>query len=657
VSSPSRLNVVFVNYHDFTSNSAIHIFHLANSLTSLGVDCTVCVPGSTSTVSAIGQPAFTMVDFESAGRGRIAFRDEAAPTLIHAWTPREIVRGLTEDLSRRYGWPYVVHLEDHEDAITAQTLGVSLDDLPFLAPRELERRLPETLSHPQRARTFLSNAVGVTVIVDRLLELTPSHLPAELVWPAYEKELFSPRPPDPELRRALKIAADERVVVYTGNAHASNAAELRSLYLAVNLVNERGSRTKLIRLGRDFVDFLGSDLRRLENHVIAVGYRPRRELPEYLALADVLVQPGRSSAFNDYRFPAKLPEYLAMGKPVVLPATNLGNYLEDGVDCLLLRRGDAIEIADAMERVFSDGDLAEQIGRRGRAFAEEHFDWRMSAAVLHRFYDRLTGRRGQPDDDAALMGIAERYARFATPRIGYATVRDYCDSADHLPLLASANNDMKDVQRPWMLKAVLGLVPPGGRLLEIGAGDPIVADMLSRVGYDVTVIDPYDGRDGGPAEFDALRAKYPTLRFLRGTFPEGMGSTAANAFDCIYSISVLEHIPDAAVRPVCDGIRRFSRTDAAGVSIHVMDHVLLGHGSAEHRAKLAAFAREFGIDSGELDGVLSRLERDPETYFLSAEGHNRWRGAVPYDAFPMRRCVSMHFAVQVGSDGVKVHGA
>jgi hypothetical protein len=39
--------------------------------------------------------------------------------------------------------------------------------------------------------------------------------------------------------------------------------------------------------------------------------------------------------------------------------------------------------------------------------------------------------------------------------------------------------------------------------------------------------------------------------------------------------------------------------------------------------------------------VLDRLKCDPDVYFLSAEAHNRWRGATPYDDFPMRRCVSI----------------
>lgn len=638
------MNVVFVNYHDFTSNSAIHIFHLANSLVDLGVQCAVCIPGAASTVSAVGEPAFQVVDFEGARNGRIAFRDGAAPTLLHAWTPREIVRRLTEDLSRRHGWPYVVHLEDHENAITAETLGISLAELAALTAGDLNGRMSDHLSHPQRAWEFLSGAAGVTVILDRLLELVPPDVPTELVWPAYEEELFVPQLADPELRQALAIDDNERVVVYTGNAHAANAVELRSLYLAVDLVNRRGHPTKLIRLGRDFVDFLGPELRTLESHVVAVGYRPRHELPRYLALADVLVQPGRSSAFNDYRFPAKLPEFLAMGRPVALPPTNLGRYLEDGKDCLLLRQGHAMDIADAMERVFSDASLGERIGQGGRAFAERHFSWQKSARRLHDFYDRVASRLTRPDQPTTLTRVAQRYDGYSPPQVGYATVRDYCDSADHLPLLASANNDMKDVQRPWMLKSVLGRVRRGGRLLEIGAGDPIVADLLSRLGYDVWVVDPYDGRDGGPAEFDALRRRYPRLHFVRSTFPDGMDSAQEGSFDCVYSISVLEHIPDEAVASVCEGILRFSQ-DGRSWSIHAVDHVLLGNGAAEHRAKLSHFADAFGVASAELSTMFERLERDPNAYFLSAEGHNRWRGATPYDQFPMRRCVSVQLCV------------
>jgi hypothetical protein len=77
--------------------------------------------------------------------------------------------------------------------------------------------------------------------------------------------------------------------------------------------------------------------------------------------------------------------------------------------------------------------------------------------------------------------------------------------------------------------------------------------------------------------------------------------------------------------------------------------VLLGKGAVEHEAKLSRFASEFGVDSAELAATVEQLEADPDTYFLSAEGHNRWRGGMTYDEFPMRRCVSVHFCVNAAA--------
>jgi hypothetical protein len=42
-----------------------------------------------------------------------------------------------------------------------------------------------------------------------------------------------------------------------------------------------------------------------------------------------------------------------------------------------------------------------------------------------------------------------------------------------------------------------------------------------------------------------------------------------------------------------------------------------------------------------LDQVLRTMSDDVDTYYLSAESHNRWRAGVPYDEFPMRVCVSI----------------
>lgn len=241
-----------------------------------------------------------------------------------------------------------------------------------------------------------------------------------------------------------------------------------------------------------------------------------------------------------------------------------------------------------------------------------------------------------------LQALRQRYQQ-RQPVLSLGTVRDFCDSMDQVPELATIQNDLKDLQRPWVFKAILAHVPPGGRILEIGAGEPHVAELLTRCGYEVTVVDPYDGSGNGPTEFEAFCARYPRLKIIRQQFGTHLTEIPAASFDCICSISVLEHIPHPALRDVIQMARRSLKP--GGVHIHAVDHVFLGRAMEYHLATLWLLCEELGISSLPLHALLSSVNSDPDVYLLSAEAHNRWRGATPYDQFPMRRGLSVQYVV------------
>lgn len=242
-------------------------------------------------------------------------------------------------------------------------------------------------------------------------------------------------------------------------------------------------------------------------------------------------------------------------------------------------------------------------------------------------------------DDRALASVSQRYRHYPVADVSYATVADFVDSFQHLNRLTTAQGDLKDVQRPWVLKAIIGKVPKGGRILEIGGGQPYVADLLGRLGYEVWLVDPYDGSGNGPVEFEHFRRESPSVRFVRALFDDRLTEPPPASLDCIYSISVLEHIDYVGLQGVFRGMQKFLKP--SGVSIHAVDHVHKGIGAAEHFEKLRFMAAGFGLSTLKLDRVLSDMERDPETYYLSAESHNRWRGDMPYEKFPMRVCPSI----------------
>ncbi|MUG73943.1 glycosyltransferase family 4 protein [Paenibacillus validus] len=385
------MNVLFVNYHDFSSNSAIHIFNFANQLMDMGVDCGVCVPKNKQTIHLIGKAKFEIYDFSDFRKRRIHFRDGRGPDIIHAWTPREIVRQFTQKLTNHYECKYIVHLEDNEEAILKATYNMDFEFLTSLPENVVNRIIDKQFSHPLRYKEFLEKADGITTIIDKLFEFKPQHLIGKVIWPGYEEKLFMPRPVDIKLKADLGIPEKSFVVVYSGNVHHSNKKEVYSLYLAVAALNRKGIPVKLVRTGRDFVDFYDDSIRGYKDCFIDLGFVDREMLPKIMSLSDVFVQPGTSDEFNDYRFPSKLPEFFAMGKPVVLPNTNIGKYLSDGNNCILLKKGNALEICEKLEFVFNNMDACEMIGEKGREFAVQNFKWSVNTQVLYEFYMNVLG--------------------------------------------------------------------------------------------------------------------------------------------------------------------------------------------------------------------------------------------------------------------------
>lgn len=249
-----------------------------------------------------------------------------------------------------------------------------------------------------------------------------------------------------------------------------------------------------------------------------------------------------------------------------------------------------------------------------------------------------------PLDPQRLAALVARYSGAVTPALSYGTVRDFCDSADHLPELTQ-NRDLKDLQRPWAFKTIISQFPPGSRVLEIGAGDPHVAYWLACAGYEVWVSDPYEGANNGPTDYDYYRQYFPQLHIRRELFSDRLTELAPASFDCIYSISVLEHLSPEAISGVVSGIRKFQKPGLR--TVHAVDFILKGDRHQKHFRMAELLSDGFGLTVSHLAPVLAQAAEDVETYFLSAESHNLWRGRTAYDAFPMRRVISLQFCTSL----------
>ena len=128
------------------------------------------------------------------------------------------------------------------------------------------------------------------------------------------------------------------------------------------------------------------------------GVVPHRSVRAYLDAADILVSPhvplpGGGAFFGS---PTKLFEYMAMGKAIVASALDqIAEVLEDGKTALLVKPGEASELADAIRRCAANRRLRAELGRNAREAALARNTWRQNA---RRVLASLGGSQRVPEE-------------------------------------------------------------------------------------------------------------------------------------------------------------------------------------------------------------------------------------------------------------------
>ena len=128
----------------------------------------------------------------------------------------------------------------------------------------------------------------------------------------------------------------------------------------------------------------------LEDKVSFLGYVTDEELKNYLSKATLVIINKYRTQQNNYCFSTKLGEYMAAAKPVVI--TNVGeamNWLKDGENAYVVEPEDNDALANTIVRVFSNPEVAYNIGKSGQKLCKTCFDYKVWSKPLVDFFNQL----------------------------------------------------------------------------------------------------------------------------------------------------------------------------------------------------------------------------------------------------------------------------
>jgi glycosyltransferase involved in cell wall biosynthesis len=294
----------------------------------------------------------------------------APPRIVHTHSGKA---GLLARLAaRRAGVPIIIH------TIHGPSFGSFQGPVSNLVFRAAERRAANVTTHfisvaDAMTRQYLAAGVGRPEQFTR-------------IFSGFALEPFLAARPDAALRARLGIAPADFVVGKIARLFKLKGHD--DLLDAAPEVLRRHPRTKFLLVGDGAWRARLQERARaegLENNVIFAGLVPPAEMPRYVGVMDAVAHLSRREGL-----PRALAQALAAGRPVVAYDSDGANEVcFSGRTGFLIPVGDVPSLAGRLAQLAGDADLREQMGRRGREFAREHFAVETMVEKIHALYQKL----------------------------------------------------------------------------------------------------------------------------------------------------------------------------------------------------------------------------------------------------------------------------
>jgi glycosyltransferase involved in cell wall biosynthesis len=129
------------------------------------------------------------------------------------------------------------------------------------------------------------------------------------------------------------------------------------------------------------------------NNVVFLEPQPEDRLPFYLNSADVGIATLRDARFARGAIPTKMLTYMACELPVILGIQGEAEeIIRDAQAGIAVEPENPEQLSTAILKLYSDKQLATEMGKRGRAFVVERFSRKDQARVLERNLLEMLGQ-------------------------------------------------------------------------------------------------------------------------------------------------------------------------------------------------------------------------------------------------------------------------
>ncbi len=197
---------------------------------------------------------------------------------------------------------------------------------------------------------------------------------------------FKPLEKDTVFAESLGISDNDNIIVFIGTIYSF--AGLIELVSDFDKIEKENPNTKLLIVGGgpsydELQKFVTK--KKLESKVILTNFKPQKEIPKYISLADICINSFQINYVTNRILPTKILEYFACGKSVLsTPLAGTKELLPDEKYGILYSSSE--DFAKTLSTLLLNKDRLKQLGRLACEYAQKNHDWKiLSDQLLKKF--------------------------------------------------------------------------------------------------------------------------------------------------------------------------------------------------------------------------------------------------------------------------------
>ena len=201
---------------------------------------------------------------------------------------------------------------------------------------------------------------------------------------------FKPLKKDVSFRESLGISENDNVIIFVGTIYPF--AGLMQIINNFENLKKQNQNIKLIIVGGGPSYSQLKKLvieKNLESEIILTNFIDQNEIPKYISLADICINPFEINYLTDRIVPTKIIEYLACGKPVLsTPLCGTKELLPNEKFGILYSNSD--NFVNTLSSLLLDKNKLKQLGKQAFEYAQKNHNWNiLSKQLLQKFTTSL----------------------------------------------------------------------------------------------------------------------------------------------------------------------------------------------------------------------------------------------------------------------------